>query len=357
MLRHAFLLLAAAPLWSADTGRLEGRIIHSINRAGIAGVTVELRASGSDEPAYSAVTDPAGEFQLSGIKPGEYTASFEKNGFFRPKSDGPEDQPVRIAAGPEPVRLRVELCPYTRVSGRVLDSEGNPKPRIVVELLSAAARRRMRSFTTGDDGAFAFDELEPGAYVLRADPSRTGQARHANPEQPIQDPRQLWAPAYFPNTTDYQQAGVILARGGALGGYDIRLPQADLFRVRGTVLDEAGRPAAGVQVGLKSADGEEIIQGAPPSMRMQTNSNGAFEFGGVGRGLWHAVAGLAFQAGSPRGFASVSILDREPREIAIRLAAPFRLRVVEEGLDARAPLGPVQGRIRLVPVEGGIEQY
>ncbi len=199
MLAYALLLLAT------DPGSLGGAIIHSISRAALAGVAVELRASDQPGPTYRAVTGLAGDFLIAGINPGEYIVAFEKDGFFRPESDGPEKQRVRIIALSEPARLRVELCPYTRLSGRVFDSEGNPRARVRVELLRAGGPQLIAGSTTTEDGGFRFDDLEPGAYILRAIPGRA-------------------APAFYPNSTDRMAAGVLVARGGDLMGRDIRLP-------------------------------------------------------------------------------------------------------------------------------------
>lgn len=57
------------------TGTLTGKVTDSVSGAGIAGVSVQV---GSGNPA---LTDAQGNYGISGITPGSYTATFTKAGY------------------------------------------------------------------------------------------------------------------------------------------------------------------------------------------------------------------------------------------------------------------------------------
>ena len=66
-----FRLLAfsiAAALYAQDAGSVEGVVVDSVTGAGIAGATVRIES-------FEAVTDAAGAFTISGLKPGIYVPS------------------------------------------------------------------------------------------------------------------------------------------------------------------------------------------------------------------------------------------------------------------------------------------
>ncbi len=119
-----------------------------------------------------------------------------------------------------PPPLRFELTPPATLRGRVIGTDGNPAPNVEV----AIGSQYTRTVTTDENGAFVFEDLDPGLYPVLA---------RANHER-----------TYFPATTDATLAEPILVRAGAdQSGYEIRLQTARTWRVRGVVLDATGKPA------------------------------------------------------------------------------------------------------------------
>ncbi len=80
----ALLLFPLIALAQDNLRVLEGSVVNSITGAGIDGATVILIliTNNRAEPDYQAVTDVAGNFRISGVKPGEYISHAQKRGFF-----------------------------------------------------------------------------------------------------------------------------------------------------------------------------------------------------------------------------------------------------------------------------------
>ncbi len=222
------LLLGALALCAQDkTAVVVGSVVNSVTGAGLDGATVTLAPrtkSGfvGGEVSYQAVTDAAGSFRISGVKPGEYIPLAQKPGFIlRPTLCRDLRHVTHISAGEDALPLRLELIPPARLRGRVIGTDGKPAAKVQV----AIGKQYAKTATTDDDGAFVFDNLDPGSYGLlaRADRVRT----------------------YYPATVDPALAEPIIVRAGAdQSGYEIRLqPAPKTYRVRGLVLDAAGKPA------------------------------------------------------------------------------------------------------------------
>src|ERR1041385_917452 len=154
-----------------DTASVQGVVVNKVTGAGIDGVTVWLW-SGTTE-SVKAITNEAGVFTFTSLKPGDYNSSVNKAGYTDPSpvallpvGDPPK---LHIGAASQPVRLRFELNPPASLRGRVLDADGNPG-RASVELGPG------RIVKTDADGSFAFENLSPGSYFLLARPQATHHA-------------------------------------------------------------------------------------------------------------------------------------------------------------------------------------
>ena len=180
---NAAVLFFAVPLLAAqDAAVVEGTAFNRLTHAGLAGVTVHLAAPPqSSDTLYSATTDAAGAFRIEGVKPGEYVTRFEApRGFQAPNFWDPQCRPFHVAAG-NPTRLDIPVAPLGSVRGRVFDPDGQPVPRIRVELFRIHAASGS-ILTTDSEGGFFADNLGTGAYQLRARPALAGTPLGQKPE-------------------------------------------------------------------------------------------------------------------------------------------------------------------------------
>jgi hypothetical protein len=349
-------------LQAQDSGSIEGSVVDGATGAGVADVTVYF---GSDQGAhYDAVTDASGKFHIAGMKNGQYGSHFEKTGYITQYS-GTNDsalKAVRIAAGQDPVRLRIELVGYATVRGRVLDPEGKPMAKSTVTLGVATE-------TTDDEGQFAFAKLSPGSYRLQASPNAV-----AHPAPAPGEDRTEIVPTWFPSAIESDLAEHIVVRGGAdLSGYEIRLRTALVYRVRGVVLGENGKPAlrafisnapasepvfgvALFNIGdRKGANGQTTLAAGPLGYFTVTPSStafkpgrglgaqeGIFEFPSVPRGTRQFTAWIEPEDGEivPVTAEVSAVVDRDIDDLQLRFASPFTMEGSVELSGATAPSSP-----------------
>jgi hypothetical protein len=347
-------------LQAQDSGIIEGSVVDNVTGAGISDVAVYF---GSEQGShYDALTDASGRFRISGIKDGQYGSHFEKTGYITQYSGTSDSvlKAVRIAAGHDSP-LRIELVAYASLRGRVLDPEGKPVAKAIVKLGLLATE------TTDDQGKFAFAKLSPGSYKLQASPDSEASSPPALGEE-----RTEIVPTWFPSAIESDLADHILVQGGAnLSGYEIRMLATPVYRVRGVVLGENGKPLlhavvsnasaservfgsglfniAGMQ---KGANGGSTLSAGPLGYFMVTPSStalrslgakeGVFEFPSVPRGTRQFTAWIEPEDGPvvPVIATFSTVVDRDIDDLQLRFAAPFTMEGSVELSGAAGPSTP-----------------
>jgi len=344
-------LLLASLAFSQTTGSVEGVVVDRVTRAGIPGasVFVYLRSQGL---VYEATTDASGDFRIFGMKPGDYEVRFEMQGYDPTAAKIPQ-QPYKVGQGQDPVRIRLELTRLVSLSGRVLDPEGNP-------ISQGAVRLGNFKVPVSPDGTFTIKDLVPGSYNLAAIPNAGRVAEGAR----VPVPTAAAAPVVIHGDTD-------------VSGYEIRLDSAEVYRVRGVVLDETGNPKPKVAIQLlpKIQSGPRaVLQGSfmtfvgpssyvgPEEARVTSDADGSFEFPQVRSGEWQ-LAGVSsgipdsvdFTKTFHTGGLSVIVADRSVENLQLRQAPSFQisgtidLGDAPRGLRTSVMLQSVDGRTAVSP--------
>jgi hypothetical protein len=322
-----------------DTGTVEGVVVNKVTGAGVADATVRFVASRANR--YEIHTDPTGSFRITEVKPGDYNASVEKSGYF-PDSDVfallGDRPPYPVSPGGDPLRLRLELNPPAVLRGRVVGVDGSPA-RAFVDL---GRGRAARTTYTDAEGAFVFENLQPGRYALMARP------KAGEPVTRQEGGRTEVVPTYYPSVVEPTQAESIVARAGTeLSGYEIRMQSVPVYRVRGAVLNPDGRPAAKAVVELQAKAGNVDQFLIPGNIRQSfsirtgeigledtepfvTGPDGVFEFPSVRAGEWIVRAEgepILNESREVSGIGSTAFsLGRgDPDDLKIQLAMPFHL--------------------------------
>jgi hypothetical protein len=363
------LLCLLAPLSPAQNNlSVEGTVSNSVTRAGIGEVQVRLWTRDANT-RYDVMTDAAGVFRVTGMKEGEYRTSFEKRGFVPPgQGELWLETIVRVGFGKETVRLDVKMAPWAALSGRVVDGDGKAAGKVEVEIGPG------KDFTTDDEGRFTFENLEPGTYRLRATPPKAASAAQSSGGE-----RMEMVPTYFPSVMDPAQAERIrVSAGDHLSGYEIRLRAAEVHRVRGVVVDEAGKPVKDATVRLVSRTGgragfgvtllengsrQYMIGGGKYGTEIAefplTGADGHFEFPSVPAGEWRldaeAEAGGDSADGLPkmaRGSTAVIVEHEDLGDVQVSMRVPFPLNVEIEGEGLPQGVSGA-GMLALGPVGGG----
>ena len=227
--------------------------------------------------------------------------------------------------------------------------------------------------TTDNDGNFAFNNLLPGSFTVRARPKPVTPAKEAA------DNRIEAVLTWFPSAIESTQAAPVIVRAGAdTSGIRIQLRTVPVYRVRGVVLNEAGKPAAKTTVNLHSREAEPgngatIMMnlgrarmwfpetGMGPAVETTvTDGQGAFEFPSVREGDWllRAESEWGYIEDTKRDIQAVashvvSVSKRDAGDIEIRLAANFELPLTVDFEDAPGASGDDRLMVVLLPVDGG----
>ena len=343
-------IAALAPcLLAQNFGAVEGTVSDTVARAGIGGVTVQLKAVDGRAAGYVARTDAAGRFRIDNVLPGDYSATYEARNYAAPSLSQGAYKPFYVTSGGDPVRLRVELEPLGKLSARVLDEDGHAAARVQVLMIRLHGQGGSTGLTDAQ-GRIAMDGIGPGIYVLQARPILAGTVggekadrRSLLPSHPREGERYEWAPTYFPNVLQRSQAEPVRIRGGSdLSGFEIRLRATPVHRVRGVVLDDQGAQAPGAL--LKLAPSDFFFGGS--EMESTAGANGRFEFPMVAPGEWHLSAESKPRDATLKASTAITVGGRDLEDLTVRLSPPFTV----SGFVDRDEPRDAQGKRRVTAV-------
>jgi hypothetical protein len=349
---------AVLPDVSAESsgGTIRGTV-STTGGSPLPGATVTAtRPGGGPGGGPRTTTDASGRFTLRGVAFGSVTVQASKRGYVPlqagQRGGGLPGLPVRIEAGKDVDDVSIVLPRSGAVSGLVLDEYGEPLLEVSVQLLrvrrqpTGALLREQGSLAvqTDDRGQFRFSDVRPGDYAVMA----------SLPEESLDRPatlRTAYVPAYYPDTTAFNNAATIrIAEGDDVPGTILTMRRVPVTRVSGVVHNSQGLPFTGtVRLNMRHLLGQ-----APVSARSVTaQPSGEFVFDDVPPGDYLVmVQGAPGPAGPEFAAVPVMIVDREPVPVSVRTSPGSKVsgRVVLEGgagdvlwgySIALAPLEPV----------------
>jgi protocatechuate 3,4-dioxygenase beta subunit len=334
----------------AGTNEPVSRARVTITRTGSPGSPVQLTTSSTISPV---TTDSQGYFRFSDLTPGPYSLVVQRNGFARQaygeRAPGRGGTPLNLAAGQAMKDIVFRLIPAGTVTGRVLDSTGEPLSSINVQLLKPTydgnGQRRFQtvgSARTNDRGEYRIFWVTPGRYFVSATPNRS--PINALPVAPtsneVTEPG--YAITYYPGTTDLSTASAIEIQPAAeLSAIDFTMTQQSLFRVRGRVLDSrTGQSPRNASVNISarnpSATGALLFF---LGVNSYNNASGTFEFRDIPAGSY------IVRADAPITPTSTDFNQRNSGQITVDVS-----RDVDNLLITFAPGVSIAGRLT---IEGG----
>jgi len=257
---------------------------------------LRLTATGN-AGAYSATSNPRGEFAFEGLPLGRYELKAETPGEFEA-----ETKTLDL--------FHAESCSVTyftmwhsgRITGRVVGHEGAAVADLGLELLrsdpsSGGATDAFIAARTAGDGTFEFRRVPPGQFTLRV----------------------AKALAFHPGVTTREQAGrVSVAPGQHVRVDDFRLPaRVGTVTIEGVALTASGKPAAGAEVSVRPTTGTDNA-----ALPLTTAEDGSFRV--------TVLAGTTYTIQATRStFEGARIVSVESGEAPLRTTeATQRVRVV-----------------------------
>ncbi len=325
-----FLLLASL-ICSAQDARLSGTVVNTLTNDPIRNALVILTGSSARE-SPSVLSDAAGKFEFSAVKPGRYRFTAEKPTYLTWRFGQKTATAAGISIDLKPDENRtgeaIRLTPGGVITGRVTDEFGEPAVNAFVTLRKwgySNSRRRMTgvggSVMTDDRGDYRFYGLAPGRYLIYAAMQRSFVPSHM---------ADRYHGTYHPSADRADRAAWIqLPAGGEARGADVALRSSRAYSVSGIVTQD-GSPATNVNVNMMPIGEDSSDAHIPGFVR---DKEGTFRFVGVVAGRYSITA------------TSPAVVGRVVVEVS-------------ENIDnVKLPVGPaphVTGRIRLEG-EGGLD--
>lgn len=249
-----------------------------------------VQAVASEGGIVVAFTGEAGQFQLP-LPAGHHVLWFGARGLVRQRRD------IELHADQ---RIGVQLFAGARIAGSVVSAAGAPSAAgTLVNAVAAETGSRPRQVRADAQGRFAFDDLEPGRYVIWA---RQG----------------AWV--------GFHSEPLPLALGDQARGVDVALRRA--ATVTGRILDDRGAPIAGVRIRLLPSPRSDLGFGSGQGSAISAR-DGRYTIAGVLAGQYRLRAEAAARA------------PGETREIAVSDGAD---QILNADLRLGAAPGPGRGR-------------
>ena len=297
---------------TAGLAALSGRVLRGDTGAVVKRAIVRL--AGQDTRDRRTVqTDDTGRYQFTDLQAGRYTVTVSKAGFitlaYGQKHPRQPALPIQVDAGRPLVNVNVALPRGSVITGYVVDEDGEPMARAVVQVLRYVYRQGLRQIEpagtdqTDDRGQYRVFDLEPGEYFVSVTLSRRrGRFGAGGPggrggrggrgggglfgALVVEDPNATGlAPSYYPGVTMLREAvPLTLGLSQEMAGVSFAAQLVPMARVGGMVFGPDGSPARGTQVLLTSA---EVMRRTPGStLAGRVDRDGYFEVTNVPPGRY-----------------------------------------------------------------------
>jgi protocatechuate 3,4-dioxygenase beta subunit len=259
-------------------------------------------------------TDGEGKFEFRDVEAGAYRLSAARNGFARQeygqRSLNRPGTPLNIRAGQQITDVAFRLTPAATISGRVMDSNGEPLTGVTVQALrstfDATGKRTLQatgSARTNDLGEYRLYWINPGRYFVSANAAKTGldllsgeisrSAGAVPPEQaqaaataasifgPGTNPNEVvdtaFSLTFYPGTTDATRSVAIdLQPGQEIRAIDFTLARQQRVKLSGRVMDaDTGRPPQVATVTVTPRDTSGATTSSPLDALIGLDPSGA----------------------------------------------------------------------------------
>jgi hypothetical protein len=317
----ATLWLAVFALSAADPATVDGIVRNSATGLPVDHAIVRIVRPSENGGAYIGATNAAGVFHFENLEPGDYQVSVEHAGFMVAGIE-----PIRVESGQKVRDVAISATPLAVVTGRVVDSDGEPERGAYVGIVRAEWQRGKRSYEgiggaeTDEAGEFRIGKLQPGRYRLYAIPPR----RFATSEGPGQPESRLgWT--YAPSGQDLDGAATFdLSAGQTLDRIEVKLPILPSVHLRGKL--ESGGDNGGMMprwiIAEKTENGRLTSWF---SVMGRIRKDGTFDLGGISPGVYTLTSGQ-FSALETEPFVA-TVTSHDVNGILLPKAQPARVKV------------------------------
>jgi len=341
-----------APASPRAITKISGIVINAVTGEPLPRALVTIESE-----QLATLTGADGRFEFSRVGDSQAIPSAEKPGFLNDSQAQPESFPYGIPSTvvQNGTTFMIPLMPAGILTGRVVDSNGDPMEGVVVTPIASIVvngRRNLQprlAATTRKDGVFRIDSMPPGSYFLEVALGSRLQARDKRSLPSLEAPPGADYPplAFYPGVTDLTAALALDLRPGATIEADFTLAMVPAFRVSGKVTDHA--PQQYLQLFLVHPSGQKL------EVRNHFDANtGTFTFPNVPAGEYRLVALCEGCNGSSKyGETPVIVSSQDVRvNVAVRELGSIKAEITEDSSQA-PPAGDHENpsvEARLIPV-------
>ena len=260
---------------------VSGKVINSVTGEPVRGAMVQINS----QETRHVMTGSDGRFEQNNIGSGSLFITAQRPGF------SPSQQNFAVGANAEPVVLK--LVPLGQISGRVMDSEGEPVDGINVQCMQEMivnGRKRWQpssGASTDDTGHFLIGDLSGGAYIVH-----TGQLSLYPGIMPRSEAaRYIYPETYYPNGSSLELAQYIEVGAGEDAKVDIAV-----HSTRGAKVSLTTEPSyPNVIASINDGENRYAFKNA------RSNGKGILTFAAVPSGTWKIEVHGPFSGGPNQG--------------------------------------------------------
>lgn len=349
----------AAKAAAAANATVSGRVTTTDGKP-VANIGVALTPADSrfdrERPTVRAATDAEGRYRATGVAAGRYRvqalAPLYASPDERANSPFESGKVITVSAGESIENIDVTLVRGGVITGRVTGPDGRPviAERVYVtdadQTNPAGARSWVVSpfdFETDDRGVYRIYGVPPGRYVVSVGVARGSGMITTGPTAA------RYQRTFYPGTTDPSQAKPVeVTSAGEASGVDISMAEAPKsYEARGRIVDEEGKPVAGIGYGFGSVRPDQPVIGAWGSDGSLTNEAGEFVVRNLMPGRYAVFASAADYGATPLEVYSdavqFEVADENVEGLVVKVhrGASISGTVVVEGTTDRAVLARV----------------
>jgi hypothetical protein len=177
---------------------VSGTVVNAMTNEPVRGALVTLNGS----QQKTALTGPDGHFQMDGVTASSGQIMAQRPGFDQQNS---HQQHIKIDGNTE--GITVKIMPLSKISGRIVDREGEPIEGISVrcigqQILNGRKLWQPGGGTNSDEGGnFVIEDLKAGTYILR---TQEKQLYFTAPQS--EAARYIYPPTFYPDAATRDQA-------------------------------------------------------------------------------------------------------------------------------------------------------
>ena len=306
--------------------KISGTVVNSVDNQPVRGAMVELFGSTEQK---SAMTSADGHFEIDNVAAGSANISAHRPGY----DQNQQQKPIKVDENSENISLK--LMPLSKISGRLLDAEGEPIEGLLVQCLREQISdghkhwRPQQAANSDEAGNFLLENLSPGIYLLH---TMQKQLYFVRPKSEAS--RYVYPPTYYPDSLTRNSAQQIVLAPGAETKVDLTLKSTRGNRITLSVV-----PAGPFVMANIEAEDEGFGGGG----QAQVDGAGGLVFPAVPPGNWKIVANGPFRPQNSQNFEppmhgelEIAVGTADIENLKLPLAKLTDISVTTSGVDQNA---------------------